>query len=34
MGLRFLWKFNVVLGLHGLKKLRRGGRLAGSKERD
>jgi hypothetical protein len=34
MGLGFLWKFNVVLGLCGLKKLRREGRPLGSRERD
>jgi hypothetical protein len=34
MGLGFLWKFNVVMGLYGLKKLRGEGRLMGSKERD
>jgi hypothetical protein len=33
MGLGFLWKFNVVLGLCGLKKLRRKGRPLGSRER-
>jgi hypothetical protein len=34
MRLGFLWKFNVVLGLCGLKKLKREGRPMGSKERD
>jgi hypothetical protein len=31
--LEFLWKFNVVLNLYGLKKLRREGRPMGSRER-
>jgi hypothetical protein len=30
----FLWKFNGVLGLCGLKKLKRKGRLMGSRKRD
>jgi hypothetical protein len=34
MRLGFLWKFNVVLGLCGLKKLKREGSPMGSKERD
>jgi hypothetical protein len=33
LGLGFLWKFNVVLGLCGLKKLRKEGRPMGSRER-
>jgi hypothetical protein len=35
LGLGFLWKFNVVLGLCGLKKLRRENKASGLKrERD
>ncbi len=34
LGLQFLWKFNVVMGLCGLKKLRGKGRPMGSRERD
>ncbi len=34
MGLGFFWKFNVVLSLCGLNKLRRKGRPMGSRERD
>jgi hypothetical protein len=33
LGLGFLWKFNVVLGLRGLKRLRREGRTMGSREK-
>jgi hypothetical protein len=33
LGLGFFWKFNVILGLCGLKKLRRERRPVGSKER-
>jgi hypothetical protein len=33
LGLGFLWKFNVVMGLYGLKNLRGEGRLVGSRER-
>ncbi len=33
LGLGFLWKFNVVLGLCGLKKLKREGRSMGSREK-
>jgi hypothetical protein len=34
MGLGLLWKFNVVLGLCGLKNLRKEGRQVGSRERE
>jgi hypothetical protein len=33
LGFGFLWKFNVVMGWYGLKKLRGEGRLVNSKER-
>jgi len=33
MGLGFFWKFNVVLGLCGLKKSRREGRPMGSRKK-
>jgi len=34
LGLGFLWKFNVILGLCGVKILRKKGRLVCSRERD
>jgi hypothetical protein len=34
LGLGFLWKFNVVLGLCGLKKLRGKGRSMGWREKN
>jgi hypothetical protein len=33
LGLGFLWKLDVVLGLYGLKKLRGEGRSMGSRKR-
>jgi hypothetical protein len=29
-----LWKFNVIIGLCGLKNLRKGGRLVGSRKKN